>query len=157
MGAHSAGGLLSAAVGLAPLDPTARRQLTGDPLPGNAFEWTTAGTLHPTLRRQAFPRQTDVAVSPEAMARARNMRQDRVTAREQNLVPAEIVYRREGRPHPGHQPEIMLRPGTRCFRTVRARFALDGRRRLTEWGSTQYRAREQFTAPSRYSYRFRTP
>ena len=50
-----------------------------------------------------------------------------------------------------------LRPGTRYFWTMRARFTLDGVPRVTGWGATHYMARDGMTAPSRFSYRFRTP
>jgi len=40
---------------------------------------------------------------------------------------------------------------------VRSRFDLDGRERLTEWSSAHYMARQGITAPSVFSYRFKTP
>jgi hypothetical protein len=153
---HGAG-FLSAAFGLAPEYPATRGQLSGDNLIGNVFEWTAVDSLQPTLRWQSFPRATDSAVAPEDMKRLARVRYDLVIARERNSAPAEIVYRRAGLPEPAHRIETPLAGNARYFWTVRARFELDGRERLTEWSSTHFIAREQFTAPSRFSYRFRTP
>jgi len=52
---------------------------------------------------------------------------------------------------------IALQPKTRYFWTMRARFELDGATRVTGWGSNHYMGRDSMTAPSRFSYRFRTP
>jgi hypothetical protein len=91
------------------------------------------------------------------MARVAKVSYDLVIAREQDLAPAEIVYRRAGLPVPEHRLESPLQPKTRYFWTVRARFELDGAPRVTGWGTTHYAARDTMTAPSRFSYRFRTP
>jgi hypothetical protein len=91
------------------------------------------------------------------MARVRNVRYELVIAREHQLAPAEIVYRREALPRPEHTLETPLAPGTNYFWTVRARFELDGRERVTPWGSTHLAPRETWTVPSRYTYRFSTP
>jgi hypothetical protein len=152
-----ASGFLSSAFGLAPVYPPTRGQLTGEPLIGNRFEWTSVDTLRPTLRWQGFPRSTDIEAAREEMGRITNVRYDLVIAREQNLAPAGIVYRREGLPATRHTIETSLSPATRYFWTVRARFELDGRERVTEWGSTHFMARERWTAPSHLSYRFKTP
>ncbi len=157
-GFHSAGGVLSVSFGLAPLRPHTRGQLTGDlSVLGSLFEWVAADSLQPRLEWQAFPRTGDIAAAPDDMARVRNVTYDLVIAREENLAPAEIVYRRNALPQPTHNVGIRLRPGTRYFWTVRARFELDGRTRVTQWGATDIQGLELTTSPSRYSYRFRTP
>jgi hypothetical protein len=156
-GAHSAGGMLSTAFGLAPIAPPTRGQLTADDFISRRFEWFEVDSMRPHLKWEAFPRASDIAATPESMSRAHNVRYDLVIAREENMAAAEIVYRKEGLLYPEHTPDLSLRPETRYFWTVRARFELDGRNRVTEWGSTHFVAREKITAPSRYSYRFRTP
>ncbi len=150
-------GLLSAGFGLAPIDPVTRGQLTEDQLIANRLAWTTVNELRPKLQWQAFPRPDDVAASPEEMKRVRDVRYDLVIAREQNLAPAQIVYERQGLTDTQHRIEKPLTRATRYFWTVRARFELDGRQRLTEWGSVHFSARENLTAPSQFSYRFKTP
>jgi len=154
--AHPAGAL-APAFGLAPIDPHTRGTLTGDPFIGNRFEWTTVAGLQPTLRWQNFPRESDIQKAPEEMGRVKNVRYDLLIAREHNLAPAGIVYRREGLSESVHRVETPLNPRTRYFWTVRARFELDGRQRVTEWGATTFMARELWTAPSQWSYRFKTP
>jgi len=99
--------------------------------------------------------RSDAARSTYERDRLEYERQQKL--REQNLAPAEIVYRREGLEQAAHKLETPLASGAQYFWTVRARFDLDGRKRVTSWGSTQYSARETWTAPSRHSYRFRTP
>lgn len=154
---HSAGGALSVSFGLAPIYPPTRGALTGDRWIGAWFEWYAVENMRPHFRWEAFPRASDLAAAGEEMARIENVSYDLVVAREENMSPAEIIYRREGLPRPEHQIEISLRPEARYFWTVRARFQLDGRSRVTEWASTHFISREQITAPSQFSYRFRTP
>jgi len=154
--AHAAG-TLAVAFGLAPIYPRTRGTLTGDPLIGKHFEWLTVDGLQPTFRWQGFPRETDIQKAPEEMERVSNVRYDLIIAREQNLAPAGIVYRREGLPQSAHRLETPLSPDTRYFWTVRAHFELDGRERVTEWSAMHFMARERWTAPSNWSYRFKTP
>lgn len=154
-GPHSAG-LLAAAFGLAPIEPATRGQLTGDKLFGSHFEWTTVDSLHPVLSWQAFPRASDLSMAPDLAGRIARVRYDLVIARERNSAPAGIVYRRDGLIATSHTVRSGLQPGGRYFWTVRARFDLDGRERVTEWATTNYRAQERTTSPSSFSYRFKT-
>lgn len=149
-------GILSAAFGLAPVEPATRGTATGASL-SERFEWTGVGSLQPTLRWEAFPRAVDVAAASAEMSRVRNVSYELVIARERNLAPAETVYRRSGLPRPEHRLETPLEPRAHYFWAVRARFELDGRPRVTGWSSTNYFARDSVTAPSAASYRFRTP
>jgi hypothetical protein len=155
-GAHSAG-LLAAAFGLAPIEPGMRGQLSGDTMIGPSFEWKTVTGLQPLLRWQDFPRESDLRASPAEMGRVKNVRYDLLIASEHELAPAGMVYRRDSLPAAEHRLTTSLAPNTRYFWTVRARFELDGRERVTEWGTTHYLARDQLTSPSSYSYRFKTP
>jgi hypothetical protein len=155
--AHSAGGALSTAFGLAPISPPTRGQLSGESVLGDILEWTAVDSLRPTLQWQAFPRASDVAVAPAEMARVREVSYDLVIAQEMHRAPERIVYRRQGLPAPEHRLETALEPGTRYFWTIRSRFQLDGRSRLTEWGSTHTLGGDSVVAPSAFAYRFRTP
>jgi hypothetical protein len=142
--------------GLEPIYPSMGEGLLqrGGPISSD-FGWPKVNNLQPTLRWQRFPRDFDVEISPEAMGRVKNVQYDLVIAQEQNLAAAEIVYRREGLSEAVHTVETLLSPGRRYFWTVRARFELDGRPRVTDWG--QWFMRQKLTAPSPWSYRFRTP
>lgn len=149
-------GWLAFAFGLAPNYPRVAGSHVEDDvffLPSN---WTTVDSLQPTLSWQAFPRETDLKAAPEEMSRVKNVRYDLVIAREHNLAPAAVVYWREGLRETRHPLDTSLKPDTRYFWTVRARFEFDGRERVTEWGSTSYWIRGQWTSPSQWSYRFKT-
>ena len=152
-------GTLASAFGLAPLSPPLRGALTGTPLIGRYFPWPLAESLRPTLRWQAFPRAGDLRVAPESMARVRRVRYDLVIAREDDGAPGAVIYRRQGLPHHSHALEHGLASGQRYFWTVRARFELDGREWVSEWGATGTDAAgsRHHVAPSHYAYRFRTP
>ncbi|NTV70502.1 MAG: hypothetical protein HGA71_10180 [Azonexaceae bacterium] len=154
---RSAGGLLSSAFGLSPIYPPTRGALTGDRIIGAKFEWFAVEGLRPRFKWEAFPRPGDIAAAPDEMSRISNVRYDLLISREENMAPGALVYHREGLPQPEHTINISLQPDSRYFWTVRARFELDGRTRLTEWGATHFAVREKITAPSQHSYRFRTP
>ena len=91
------------------------------------------------------------------MGRVKNVCYDLILALERNSVPYEVVYRREGLPTPEHKVEIKLRSKTCYFWTVRARFEMDGRQRVTEWSSTHFNIRDRHTPPTSSSYLFKTP
>lgn len=150
-------GFMVGAFGLAPIYP----RMAGATADNDVFfypsHWTTVDSLQPTLRWQGFPREIDIKAAPEEMRRVKNVRYDLVIAQERNLAPSDVVYRREGLPEPVHTLESSLRPGTRYFWSVRARFELDGRERVTDWGNISSWFREKWTSPSAQSYRFKTP
>ncbi len=154
--AHSAG-LLAVAFGLAPIEPRLRGQLSGDTVIGPVFEWPMVTGQRPLLRWQTFPRESDLRLAPAEMGRVKNVRYDLRVAREHELAPAGIVYRRDGLTAAEHRLTTALAANARYFWTVRARFELDGRERVTEWGTTHHLARDRLTSPSSFSYRFKTP
>ena len=67
----------------------------------------------------------------------------------------DVVYAREGLPAPWHTVEQPLAPGGRYFWSVRARFELDGRERVTDWSTTNAYAAVRQAPPGVYTYRFR--
>lgn len=152
----SSAGVLAFAFGLAPEYPRMTGTLpTGSPLFADLFrEWPTVPSLQPTLRWQRFPAADTQQQAPELVARLQRVRYDLVIARESNLAPEHVVYLREGLPEPRHTLEAPLEPGARYFWTVRARFELDGRERVTDWGCTSTYARVRTAPPSVFAYRF---
>ena len=108
------------ALGLAPIDP---------PL---GFSVSQVKDLRPTLRWQGFPRGGDVKNAPEDMGRVKNVSYDLYVA-ERHGYDLKIIYRRERIPNPEHTLEKSLQSGTVYSWSVRARFDLDGRERVTEW------------------------
>lgn len=154
---YQGAGLLSVAFGLAPAYPAMRGSVTSEAALPRGIEWLAVDSLRPELRWQSFPRELDRAAAPEDMARVRNVTYDLVIARERHLAAAEEVYRRERLDRPAHRIETELAPGAFYYWSVRARFELDGRERVTEWGTTSWLALGRLSSPSHWSYRFRTP
>jgi hypothetical protein len=151
-------GFMAHSFGLAPVYPLMSGPGAEDDVFFYPTYWRTVDSLRPTLRWQSFPRATDIKAAPDEMGRVRNVRYDLVIAEEQNLAPADVVYRREGLPDPVHAIEASLKPATRYFWTVRARFELDGRERVTEWGTVNFWFFQgKWTSPLDWSYRFKTP
>lgn len=114
-------------------------------------------SLQPTIAWQAFPRASDIKRVPEQMSLVKDVRYDLVIAAEKNSSPGEIIYQREGLMENSHKLEISLSPGKLYYWTVRARFELDGRKKLTEWSTTQKFSHKNIAVPNYYSYRFKTP
>src|SRR5262249_47277564 len=144
-------------LGLGAIYPRTTGVLAVDETIQSFFAWSTVDGLQPTLRWESFPREIDLALAPQEMHRVRNVRYDLLIAREENLVPAEIVYQRGGLMENAHRVEVPLNPDAHYFWTVRASFELDGRERVTGWSSTICCPGSGLTAPSQYSFRFRTP
>lgn len=148
------GNLIPTTFGLAPILPATNAGPTGERL--DRFHFMSTDKLRPTLQWERFPREADLKRAPAEMARAKNITYDLILTRENNLFPAEVIYRREGLTENTHELDTPLTRDTRYFWTVRARFELDGRRRVTEWGSYRHEAGDRFTSPSYFSYRFMT-
>lgn len=119
--------------------------------------WPRADALQPLLQWEAFPRAGDVAAAPEEMARVARVRYDLMVMRGQDFGPGEPDYRRDGLPDTSHRLEAPLLPGTDYVWTVRARFELDGRERVTEWSALLGAPRHEPEAPQPAAYVFRTP
>lgn len=48
-------------------------------------------------------------------------------------IPGALIYERRGLPISRHRIEVPLRPGSRCFWSVRARIRMNGETRLADW------------------------
>jgi hypothetical protein len=92
-------------------------------------------TLRPTLYWQRFPLEKDLRSSRAEVARVRDVTYEFLVARLDHGVPGEIVYRRKGLTDSKHTLETPLDPTSMYAWTVRARFFLDGRERVTEWAA----------------------
>lgn len=129
-------------LGLGPIGPGARLDFVD--------------SLQPTLQWERFPRPHDLTWSSEEMARVKDVTYELIVAEAEYGVPAAIVYRRE-LSESAHRIETTLSPARHYFWTVRARFQLDGRQRVTEWAAT--RAGESSSgavAPPALGYQFQT-
>lgn len=137
------------------------------------LDWTRVYSLQPTFRWEPMPGQHErgrgalsgskpfIAAAPE---RIRNVRYDLKIWRVVGEFPEEVVYEREGIEGTSHQIQQPLQPGTKYYWSVRARFELDGKTRVSEWslsmfpqsGSRTSARRTGQIPPSSY-YRFKTP
>lgn len=131
---------------------------------GRAF--VRVDSLQPTLRWESFPRPQDQEADKDGVLnRIRNITYDltiwRVEPRRfhgRGLdYPIELVYARQGLPEPLHTVADGLRPSTKYFWTVRARFELDGQTRVTRWGRVgrETGGRSPFVL-NLFQYRFET-
>jgi len=125
--------------GLAPVDP--KKEMVGD--------------LQPQLSWQSFPRAADIAAAPEEMAQVKNTKYDLIISQGEDGNSPEVIYRREGLTSTTHKIEITLNPNTRYIWSVRARFNLHGRQRVTEW-ATRCPFQPQLVVSGRL-YQFHTP
>jgi hypothetical protein len=120
-----------------------------------------ADSLQPTLRWEPFPRPEDLTVDKAGrLVTVRNPTYELRIWRAADDFPAELVYVRNGLSEPIHTVETPLAPEILYLWTIRARFALDGEPRVTEWGvpllgeGSDARGTE---IPTRWYYRFKTP
>ncbi|HEX5360355.1 MAG TPA: hypothetical protein VFW49_04595 [Fluviicoccus sp.] len=153
---HSAG-YGAVVYGLAPLSPLTRGAARPDPMLGRYLSWVKVDSLQPRLSWQAFPRESDRRRAGDEMSRVSEVRYDLRIARSEKDVPDTVVYERESLAEPFHVLETPLAADSRYFWTVRARFRLDGHWRLTPWSSLVPQGLSELAAPSRLSFRFRTP
>jgi hypothetical protein len=87
-----------------------------------------------TLRWQEFPRAVDRQAAPEIMNRVTDVRYDLMLSTSPAWSPVGVfTYNRTGLPAAEHKLDTILKPGYSYVWTVRARFNLDGRERVTEW------------------------
>ncbi len=127
-------------------------------------------SLRPTLRWESFPRREDLEADREGVLRRVNAvtydlkiwkamegYQSRRIQRQEIAAPGELVYSRTGLPGPSHRVETPLEPSTQYFWTVRARFKINGRSRVTEWGELIIVPGLPFDPKIVSYYRFETP
>jgi hypothetical protein len=125
----------------------------------------------PALRWEPFPRPADLEADPKGwVSRVSHVTYDlRIWRAERDhfghveVYPAELVYTRSALSRPQHTLESPLASETQYVWSVRARFELDGRTRVTPWGVLLLRAPStvadprSMLVPPRGYYRFVTP
>jgi len=162
--------------GFLPVKPelTYSMNLTG--AAGDILDWTKVDSLQPTFRWEPFPGTHQayawagigpfVVVDKESV---RDVTYDLKIWTVASGVPAELAYEREGLTEPSHHLERPLKPDTKYYWSVRARFSLDGKPRATEWSLSSIPcppasglecargvARRTGTIPPPNHYRFKT-
>ncbi len=133
-------------------------------------------SLQPTLRWEAFPRpfdreHDDLGILPRTSHISYDLKiweaeddypgvfissgRGIATWIAGNTSPGKPIYARVALPLPSHGVEIPLKPSTKYFWTVRARFLVDGHPRVTEWSRQLIETGPGF-GPLVF-YRFETP
>lgn len=146
----------------------------------DALNWPKVDSLEPTLRWQPFPGEHqlplplgDGKVNPFVAADPASVHDVRYDLRIWTVLdkaPGELAYEIEGLTEPFHKLERPLKPSTKYYWSVRARFSLDGQPRVSEWSLTQFPcppgygfecargvARKIGHIPTLNHYRFKTP
>ena len=113
----------------------------------------------PTLRWEAFPQPRDRESDPRLLAATLDVTYDlRVWEAVFDDYPGHLAYAKDGLPEPRHRVETDLKPDTRYVWTVRARFNLDGRARVTPWSTVTWGHHvARRVVPDLGYFRFRTP
>lgn len=148
-------GCAAPVIGLQPRYPQVRQ---GFFTSGMAF--VEVDSWQPTLKWESFPPPP----RPEADQEKQANRISRVTydlriwrAGKQDQ-PVGLIYERHGLPAPFHRVESPLEPAAKYLWTVRARFEIDDKPRVTDWGRTGFGNLQALdTIPNRNFYRFATP
>lgn len=114
-----------------------------------------ADDLSPLLSWQGFPRESDISMAPQDMKRVKNVRYELVVGTGGNGETPDVFYHVEGLTETSHRIPMRLEPDTRYFWSVRARFDLNGRMRVTDWATYCPFGRQLIVGGS--IYRFYTP
>jgi hypothetical protein len=114
-----------------------------------------AEDISPLLSWQSFPRESDFSAAAVDMKRVKNVKYDLIVGSGDNGETPEIIYQIEGLTDTSHKLPVRLNSNTRYFWSVRARFDLKGRLRVTDW-ATDCPFEQQLTVGSQI-YRFYTP
>lgn len=128
-------------------------------------------SLQPTLRWESFPRPQDIKEDKEGMLNLmKNVAYDLKIWSARGDFPDVVICSKQGLREPHYKLEKPLAPCSKYFWTIRARFELDGKVRVTEWGISQGAGTKQFyqnsslgfgrwssLVPNPNLYRFKTP
>lgn len=125
-------------VGLRPEYPKSyKRVWPGWPVAITEIIFTKIDTIEPTFRWDSFPRKKDLeSEKPELhdeLGRITDVTYDLKIFRAENDYPAELIYSKQGLTEPFHRIEKPLESCTKYFWSVRARFKLDSKTRVTGW------------------------
>ena len=137
----------------------------------DVLDWAKVDSLQPTFRWEPFPgtdqrgwgTPTKPFVVVEDAKSVSDVTYELKIWIVSNGAPGEVVYEREGLTEPSHRIESPLKPETEYYWSVRARFKLEGKPRVTEWSLTTAHGvergavRQSGVIPPVSYYRFETP
>jgi hypothetical protein len=101
-------------------------------------KFVKANSDQPTLRWERFPREFELSAQHGQPQQITDVLYDlrvydAAVANKYALVPAQLLYDERSINEPQHKLAIKLEPCTDYFWTVRARFKINGKPRVTEW------------------------
>jgi hypothetical protein len=109
----------------------------------DTLDWPKVDSLQPTLRWEPFPgsnqwgwgtpRKPFVVVDAKSVT---DVSYDLKIWVVSKGAAGDVAYERERLPEPSHHLESPLKPDTEYYWSVRARFSVDGKPRVTEWSLT---------------------
>jgi hypothetical protein len=122
-------------MGCLPLTPTfgLRPYYPENRCVGDKIQFDSVDSLQPVLRWETYPPKA-MQPAAEQMGRIHDVTYDLNIWRSENESPSSIIYSRRGLPEAQHKMEEALQPCEGYFWTVRARFRVDGKERVSEWG-----------------------
>lgn len=96
-------------------------------------------SLQPTLRWESFPRPQDLKADKEGKLRLiKNVAYDLKIWSSESDFPNVVICSKQGLREPYYTLEIPLEPCSKYFWTIRARFKLNDKLRVTEWGISKW-------------------
>lgn len=117
-------------------------------------------SIQPILVWDAFPREGDIAHSPEGLIeRIKDITYELKIWRVEKTSPVELIYQRSGLTEPSHALEQPLEPLTRYYWTLRANYFIDGHKRMTGWSYSRKPGPllcDDATIPYQNYFRFKT-
>lgn len=153
-------------VGLDPEYPKSLKRIWGCSVFGCVEEiiFTKIDTTEPTFRWGSFPRKKDLESEKlevqQALSRITDVTYDLRIFKAENDYPDELIYSKQGLPEPFHKIEMLLETCTKYFWSVRARFKLDNKTRVTGWSVQEVVDKCTWYSshvPNPYFYLFQTP
>ncbi len=154
-------------IGLRPEYPESYKRLwPGWPVAIEEIIFTKIDTIEPTFRWDSFPRKKDVESKKqelhEVLGRITDVTYDLKIFRAENDYPAELMYSKQGLTEPFHKIKKPLESCTKYFWSVRARFKLDNKTRVTGWSVCVLLDQPEDPwhssyVPNPYFYTFQTP
>jgi hypothetical protein len=105
---------------------------------GTEIMFVEVDSLRPTLRWESFPRPQDLREDKEGMLYLiKNVTYDLKIWSAEGDYPYDIICSKQGLREPYYMLEEALEPCCKYFWTIRARFKIGGKLRVTEWGISQ--------------------
>jgi hypothetical protein len=128
--------LASELIGLVGQQLKPRVARTTDVCPAAGLHFPPVASLTPRLRWEGFPRELDrERLDPAQVVAIGKVTYDVRIWEVEDCERGRRVYERTGLARPEHPLEQSLRPGTRYYWAVRARFTYEGRPMVTRWSS----------------------